>query len=131
MDTQERVEILKTLRTIAQCAARADYNNDVLRDVLRTVREMMRPDRRYEIILESMTRVWDDEQCCYVNKKITTIKALREASANAGGDLGLKAAKDLAESTPCVVLRDLTDDQMEAASRILRSYGCGVRVSRV
>lgn len=58
------------------------------------------------------------------NKKIEVLKALREITPA----LSLKAAKDLMDSAPVVVLENVAASKAEAARRVLEAVGATVRL---
>ena len=56
----------------------------------------------------------------------TKIKVIKEVRAISG--LGLKDAKDLVESAPKVILKDVTSDQAEAFKKQLEAVGAQIQI---
>ncbi|WP_433344316.1 ribosomal protein L7/L12 [Micromonospora sp. CA-111912] len=91
--------------------------DDVLREVLEGVRELLRvrPQDAYSVVLES-----------YAKNKIQAIRIARQVTG-----IGLKEAKDLVESAPAAVLDNVSREEAERIAAAFEAEGCiaGIRLT--
>lgn len=130
MTENERVEILRTLRAVANQAGSCHNPREILSEILSLTRFLFVPGGKYKVVLIQHPIYFDEYTESTIRSRIKAIKALRDATKKVLGEfMRLRDAKIACEQVfPQVVLEDLTADQAHQVVGILVEHGCEARV---